>query len=123
VIHITYSQDILIQCTSYSQVELRQYRIMAIMSLLATHYFIILIKATWRCAGHVARMDGTRGVHRVLVGKPEGKRPPGRPRRRWEDNLRRDLWEIGVEGDWILLVQDTVRWRDLVNSVMNLRVR
>jgi hypothetical protein len=43
-------------------------------------------------------MDGTRGVHRVLVGKPEGKRPLGRPRRRWEDNVRRDLWEIGVEG-------------------------
>ncbi|KDR19811.1 hypothetical protein L798_04744, partial [Zootermopsis nevadensis] len=76
-----------------------------------------------RWAGHVARMDGTRGVHRVLVGKPEGKRPLRRPRRRWEDNLRRDLWEIEVEGDWILLAQDRVRWRALVNSVMNLRVR
>ncbi|KDR22837.1 Putative uncharacterized transposon-derived protein F52C9.6, partial [Zootermopsis nevadensis] len=75
-----------------------------------------------RLVGHVARMDGTRGVHRVLVGKPEGKRPLGRPRRRWEDNLRRDLWEIGVEGDWILLAQDRVRWRALVNSMMNLRV-
>ncbi|KDR23373.1 hypothetical protein L798_05335, partial [Zootermopsis nevadensis] len=64
-----------------------------------------------RWAGHVARMDGTRGV-----------RPLGRPRRRWEDNIRRDLWEIGVEGDWILLAQDRVRWRALVNSVMNLRV-
>ncbi|KDR24435.1 hypothetical protein L798_06502, partial [Zootermopsis nevadensis] len=59
-----------------------------------------------RWAGHLARMDGTRGVHRVLVGKPEGKRPLGRPRRRWADNLRRDLWEIGVEGDWILLAQE-----------------
>jgi transcription termination factor 2 len=76
-----------------------------------------------RWAGHVARMDGTRGLHQVLVGKPEGKRPLGRPRRRWEDNLRRDLWEIGVEGNWILLAQDRVLWRDLVNSVMNLRVR
>jgi hypothetical protein len=76
-----------------------------------------------RWAGHVARMDGTRGVHRVLVGKPERKRPLGRPRRRWEDNVRRDLWEIGVEGNWILLAQDRVRWRALVNSVMNLRVR
>jgi hypothetical protein len=57
-----------------------------------------------------------------LFGKPEGKRPLGRPRRRWEDNLRRDLWEIGVEGDWILLAQDRVRWRALVISVMNLRV-
>ncbi|KDR21941.1 hypothetical protein L798_00493, partial [Zootermopsis nevadensis] len=76
-----------------------------------------------RWAGHVARMDGTRGVHRVLVGKPEGKRPLGRSRRRWEDNVRRDLWEIGVEGDRILLAQERVRWRTLVNSVMNLRVR
>ncbi|KDR23576.1 hypothetical protein L798_12400 [Zootermopsis nevadensis] len=76
-----------------------------------------------RWAKHVARMDGTRGVHRVLVGKPEGKRPLGRPRRRWEDNLRRDLWEMGVGGDWILLAQDRVRWRALVNSVMNLWVR
>ncbi|KDR09738.1 hypothetical protein L798_00248 [Zootermopsis nevadensis] len=76
-----------------------------------------------RWTGHVARMDGTRSVHRVLVGKPEGKRPLGRPRRRWEDNLRRDLWEIGVEGDWILLAQDRVWWRALVDSVMNLRVR
>jgi hypothetical protein len=55
--------------------------------------------------------------------KPEGKRPLVRPRRRWEDNLRWDLWEIGDEGDWILLAQDRVRWRALVNSVMNLRVR
>ncbi|KDR19602.1 hypothetical protein L798_06057, partial [Zootermopsis nevadensis] len=54
--------------------------------------------------------------------KPEGKRPLGRPRRRWEDNIRRYLWEIGVEGDWILFAQDRVRWRALVNSVMNLRV-
>ncbi|KDR15570.1 Putative uncharacterized transposon-derived protein F52C9.6 [Zootermopsis nevadensis] len=69
-----------------------------------------------RWAGHVAHMDGTRGVHRVLVGKPEGKRPLVRPRRRLEDNVRWDLWEIGVEGD-------RVQWRALVNSVMNLRVR
>ncbi|KDR13391.1 Putative uncharacterized transposon-derived protein F52C9.6, partial [Zootermopsis nevadensis] len=75
-----------------------------------------------RWARYVARMDGTRDVHRVLVRKPEGKRPLGRSRRRWEDNLRRDLWEIGVEGDWILLAQDRDRWRALVNSVMNLRV-
>ncbi|KDR12077.1 hypothetical protein L798_13381 [Zootermopsis nevadensis] len=75
-----------------------------------------------RWAGHVARMDGTRGVHRVLIGTPEGKRPLGRPRRRWENNVRRDLWEIRVEGDWILLAQDRVRWRALVNSVMNLRL-
>jgi hypothetical protein len=53
---------------------------------------------------------------------PEGKRPLVRPRLIWEDNLRRDLWEIGVEGDWILLAQDRVLWRASVNSVMNLRV-
>ncbi|KDR13307.1 hypothetical protein L798_12240 [Zootermopsis nevadensis] len=58
-----------------------------------------------RWVGHIVCMDGTRGVHWVLVGKPEGKRPLGRPRHRWEDNLRRDPWEIGVEGDWILLAQ------------------
>ncbi|KDR13745.1 hypothetical protein L798_12144 [Zootermopsis nevadensis] len=75
-----------------------------------------------RWAGHVERMDGTRGVHQVLVGKPEGKRLLGRPRRRCEDNLRQDLWEIGIEGDWILLAQDRVQ-RALVSSVMNLRVR
>jgi hypothetical protein len=56
-------------------------------------------------------MDGARGVHRVLVGKPEGKRPLGRPRHRWEDNAKRDLWEMGVEGDWILLGQVIDQWR------------
>ncbi|KDR24142.1 hypothetical protein L798_08970 [Zootermopsis nevadensis] len=70
-------------------------------------------------AGHVARMDGTRGVHRVLVGKPEEKRPLGRPRRRWQDNIKWDLWEIGVEGVWILLAQGRVRWRALANSILN----
>ena len=65
-----------------------------------------------------------RGVYRVLVGKPEGKRPLGRPRRRWEDNIRMDLQELGC-GDmyWIELAQDRERWRTLVNAVMNLRVR
>ena len=64
-----------------------------------------------------------RGVHRVLVGKPEGKRPLGRPRRRWEDNIKIDLREVGGGcGDWIELSQDRDRWRALVNTVMNLRV-
>ena len=75
-----------------------------------------------RWAGHVARMGEGRGVHRVLVGKPEGKRPLGRPRRRWEDNIKRDLREVGGGGDWMELAHDRDRWRALVNTVMNLRV-
>ena len=74
-----------------------------------------------RWAGHVARMGKGRGVHRVLVGKPEGKRPLGRPRRRWEDNIKIDLQEVGGGGDWIEVAQDRGRWRAFVNTVMNLR--
>jgi hypothetical protein len=74
-------------------------------------------------AGHVVRMGEGRRVYRVLVGKPEGKRPPERPRRRWEDNIKMDLQEVGCGGmDWIGLAQDRDRWRALVNKVMNLRV-
>ena len=68
-------------------------------------------------------MGERRGVYRVLVGKPEGKRPLGRPRRRWEDNIKMDLQEVGCDGmDWIDLDQDRDSWRALVNAVMNLRV-
>ena len=64
-----------------------------------------------------------RGVHKVLVGKPEGKRPFGRPRRRWEDNIKMDLEEVGRGcGDWMELAQDWERWRALVSTVMNLRL-
>ena len=76
-----------------------------------------------RWAGHVARMGEERVVYRVLVGKPEGRRPLGRPRRRWLDNIRMDLQEVGCEYmDWIGLAQDRDRWRTLVSAVMNLRV-
>jgi len=76
-----------------------------------------------RWAGHVARMVGERRVYRVLVGKPEGKRPLGRPRRRWLDNIRMDLQEV-VCGymDWIGRAQDRDRWRTLVSAVMNIRI-
>ena len=76
-----------------------------------------------RWAGHVACMGEERGVYRVLVGKPEGKRPLGRPRRRWVDNIRMDLQEVGCGYmDWIGLAQDRDRCRTLVSAVMNLRV-
>jgi hypothetical protein len=68
-------------------------------------------------------MGEQRNVYRLLVGKPEGKRPLGRPRRTWMDNIKMDLLEIGLSVvDWIGLAQDTYRWKALVNSVMNLRV-
>ena len=76
-----------------------------------------------RWAGNVARMGEWRGVYRVLVGKPEGKRPLGRPRRKWEDNIKMDLQEVGCgDVDWIELAQDRERRWVLVNAVMNLQV-
>jgi hypothetical protein len=75
-----------------------------------------------RWAGHVACLGEIRGVYRVLVGKPEGKRPLGRPKRRWEDNIMH-LQEVGFGGmDWIALTQDREGSRALVNAVMNIRV-
>ena len=76
-----------------------------------------------RWAVHVARMGERRDVYRVLVGKPEGKRPLGRPRSRWEYNIKIDIQDVGCEGmDWIELAQVRDRWRALVNAVMNLCV-
>jgi hypothetical protein len=76
-----------------------------------------------RWARHVARMGEGRGVYRVLVGRPEDKRPLGRPRRRWEINIKMDLREIGIDGaNWIRLAQDRTQWRPFVNTVMNLWV-
>jgi hypothetical protein len=76
-----------------------------------------------RLAGHVARIGEKRNAYRLLVGKPGGRRPLGRPRRRWVDHIRMDLGEVGWDNvDWIGLAQDRNRWRALANSVLNLRI-
>jgi hypothetical protein len=93
-------------------------------NLYSSRSIIRIIKSRrMRWAGHVARMGEKRNVYRLLVGKPEGKRQLGRQKRRWIDNIKMDLLEIGLSVvDWIGLAQDGYRWRALVNSVMNLRV-
>jgi hypothetical protein len=86
---------------------------------------IIRIMKSWRMgwAGHVAQMRDKRNSYRLLVGKPEGRRPLGRPRRMWVDGIRMDLVEMGWgDVDWIGLAEDRDKWRALVNSVLNLRV-
>jgi hypothetical protein len=76
-----------------------------------------------RWAGHVARMGARRNSYRILVGKPEGRRPLGRRRRRWVDNIKMDVREMEWDAiDWIDLAQDCDQWRALVNTVMNLRI-
>jgi hypothetical protein len=84
----------------------------------------LIISRRMRWAGHVAHVGEGRGVYWVLVGKPEGKRPLGRPRHMWEDNIKLDFREIGIDGvNWIQLSQDRVQWWAFVNPVMNLRVQ
>jgi len=84
--------------------------------------FRLIKSRRMRWAGHVARMGEERGVYRLFLGKPEGKRPVGRPRRRWMDNIRMDLQEVGCGYmDWIGLAQDRDRWWTLVSAEMNLR--
>ena len=76
-----------------------------------------------RWAGHVARMEEGRSAFKILIGKPTGKRPSGRTRRRWEDNIRMELEEIGINaGNWVDSAQDRNYWRALVNAALNLRV-
>jgi hypothetical protein len=86
-------------------------------------YIVRVVKSRrMRWAGHVARMGEERGAHRVLVGKPEGKKPLERPRRRWEDNIKMDLQEVVGHVDWMKLAKDRDGWRALVSTVKNLRV-
>jgi hypothetical protein len=86
-------------------------------------YNIVVKSRRMRWAGHVTRMGEDRGVHRVLVGRPEKKRPLRRSRRRWEDYINLDLQEVGGgRGDWMELAQDRDRWRALVGMVRDFRV-
>ena len=94
-------------------------------TLYSTPYLIRVIKSRRpRWAGHVARIRERRGAYRALVGKPEGRRPLGRPRLRWKDNIKMDLREVGGGSkNWMDFAHDRDRWRALVNAAMNIRIQ
>jgi hypothetical protein len=101
--------------------KLHNYDLQGLYSSLNIVRMIKSVRMKW--AGHVARMGEGRDVYRILVGRPEGRRPLRRPRRRWEDNIKTDLRETGIDGaNWIRLAQDRVQWLACVSTVMNLRV-
>jgi hypothetical protein len=104
--------------------EWRKLYIQELNDLYSSPTIVWLIKSRrMRWAGHVARMGERRGVYRILVGKPEGKKPHGRPRRKWKDNIKMDLQEVVCEDmDWMELAQDRDSWRALVAAAMNLPV-
>jgi hypothetical protein len=127
---LVYSAPIIIRVIKSGRMRCAEYvarmgKMINAYSISASKNIVRVIKSRrMRSVGHVARMGEGRGVYRVSVGKPEGKRPLGKTRRRCEDNIKRDLRETGIDGaNWIQLAQDSVQWRRAcVNTVMNFRV-
>jgi hypothetical protein len=115
---------VLYGCETWSLTLWEEHRLNELHDLYSSPNIVRVIKSrriTW--AGHVARMGDGRGGYGVFVGRPEGKRPLGRPRRRWEDNIKIALKEMAIDGaNWIRLAQDRIQGRAFVNTVMNIRV-